>query len=585
MNSFSKQLTLLKTPIWLAAVWCIGLVSCSASFKQDSDPEVVWSRPGYLPDSEKRAVVRNVNTEYFRILSADSDSVVYESSIESSPEYDNLSGDRIITLDFSVLTETGQYKIHLPELNVYSEPFRIDYNIFDDELKSLLRSFYLQRCGTNIEDVTWARPACHLDDAPFFDDRGDTAETTGGWHDAGDHNKFVVTTTVSAGLLMQLFELDPDHFRAIELNIPESGNNRPDILDEVKWALDWLMSMQREDGAVHFKVSKKQWTGEYKPHTEPDTRYIFEVSSTATAGTAAVLAQAARLFRDYDQTYASRLLQHSRLAWQWLEQHPDIVPEGGFTNPEGVRGGEYPDEQDLDERLWAAAELYKTTGGSDYLNFFKNHYTRIADGGFGYPVLSWQSTGSLAFATILNSGDQLPEEVRQRIYQRSKRYGDQVLNRVDANPYRYVLSENSFYWGSNSVAMGYAFDLIQVWRITGEPQYLDAAEQQLYYLLGRNPFGIAYVTSNREGWVNHPYHQWVIEADNDKTLEGMLVGGPNRNSEMRRSPSHQYPARWYRDDHREYTVNEVAINYTASLGYVLGFFTLTEDQRQRTKFE
>ena len=572
-------------PVWVSLLFLFSLISCSSSAIAPQDPDVVWNRVGYFPGSEKWAAIRNTTADTFKILNAEDDSIYYTGSIEGEPVYDSLSGDQVLRFDFSDVRQEGRYKIHIPDLNFTSAAFTIGYDMYDDELKHALRSYYLQRCGTEITDEDWSRTACHLNDAPLLNQQSQKVETTGGWHDAGDYNKFVVTTAVSAGMLMQLYELDPDHFGQFSLNIPESGNGMPDLLDEVKWALDWLLRMQKDDGGVYFKVSQKGWTGEYLPQKDPETRYIFEVSSTATAGTAAVLAQGARLFKPYNATYASRLLDAAQKSWSWLEKYPDIVPEGGFTNPEGVHGGEYHDWQDLDERLWASAELYKTTGGSKYLDFFSSNYTSIAGGGFGFPILSWQSTGSLAMASILSSDDKpVPDEIRNHIINRSKQYGDDVLQQIDANPYRYVLTEDNFYWGSNSVAMGYTFDLVNIWRATGEDRFRDAAAEQLDYIFGRNPFGLAYVTSERQGWVQQPYHQWVMTSGKNKPLEGMLVGGPNNRSEMRRPPNHSYPARWYRDDHKEYTVNEVAINYTAPHAYVLGFFTLSEDRQLITQY-
>lgn len=571
----------LKSP-GLKSIYASGLVgllmvtmaSCSSYATNTEEQDLVWNRAGYTQNSPKWAYLRNDTADTFHLISVENSDTLFTGQISNQVEYDSLSGDYISKLDFSEFDQAGSYKLNVPEHDIVSAPFFIGSQAYHEELIPALRSFYLQRCGTAIEDSDWQRRICHINDGPFFNNRSETRNTTGGWHDAGDYNKFAVTTAVSAGLLMQLYELNPEFIGSISLDIPESYNDRPDLLDEVKWALDWLMRMQRDDGAVYFKVSEKQWTGEFLPHHHQEVRYIFDVSSAATAGASAVFAQGARLFQEFDERYANRLLQASEKAWDWLAEHPEIYPEGGFRNPDGVQGGEYHDSNDRDERMWAASELMKTTGIPVYQQYIENNYSDLFTAHILLP-LSWMNTGSLALASLMGAeAEWKSNHVKAEITERIIENGDRLVARVDSNPYRYILTEGEFYWGSNSVALGYAVDLITAWRATGDLSYIHAAEHQLHYILGRNPFGMAYVTSHRPGWVNRPYHQWVITSHMNKPIEGMLVGGPNNNSGMRISPSHNYPAKWYRDDSREYTVNETAINYTASYAYVLGFFSL-----------
>ncbi|PYM53237.1 MAG: hypothetical protein DMD79_26780, partial [Candidatus Rokuibacteriota bacterium] len=135
----------------------------------------------------------------------------------------------------------------------------------------------------------------------------------------------------------------------------------PALLDEMRWELDWLLKMQRDDGAVHHKVAPARWTGDRAPQDDHEPRYLHAVSSAATADMAAATAEAARLFESTDPAYARRLLGAAEAAWRWLEQHPAIVPPGGFKNPPGHEdgGGAYDDEDDRDERFWAATELWR----------------------------------------------------------------------------------------------------------------------------------------------------------------------------------------------------------------------------------
>ncbi len=104
--------------------------------------------------------------------------------------------------------------------------------------------------------------------------------------------------------------------------------------------------MQRADGAVYHKVSQKKWIGEYLPHADPSTRYIFDISSAATASFTAAAAIGSRHLKNYNQDYSQKLQVAAERAWDWLEENPQNVPTGGFKNPEGVEGGQYNDLSD-----------------------------------------------------------------------------------------------------------------------------------------------------------------------------------------------------------------------------------------------
>src|SRR5260221_235486 len=155
--------------------------------------------------------------------------------------------------------------------------------------------------------------------------------------------------TVSTAFFLYLYEGQPGKFTDGQLAIPESRNGVPDILDEARWALEWLLKLQRDDGGVYHKVSIKTWTGEHLPDKESDRQYIFDVSSASTADVAAVTALGARLFKKVDPQFAVALLKCATNAWKFLNGHRDIVPPGGFRNPQDVEGGEYGDQNDLDE--------------------------------------------------------------------------------------------------------------------------------------------------------------------------------------------------------------------------------------------
>ena len=129
-------------------------------------------------------------------------------------------------------------------------------------------------------------------------------QPSGGWHDAGDYGKYVVNAGVSVGTLLMAYEYFPSKFGQDDLNIPESGNGIPDILDEVRYELEWLLKMQRSDGGVYHKLTREQFEGFVMPQIDNAPRYLYQVSSTATADFAAMMARAARVCLPFDPSFA-----------------------------------------------------------------------------------------------------------------------------------------------------------------------------------------------------------------------------------------------------------------------------------------
>ncbi len=551
----------------------ICLMSCQEPSRAQST--VLVDQLGYRPNDQKLAFIKNYNHRGFRIIDTQTNKAVLSGDADPVGAVDQNTGDTTFAIDFSSLTTPGQYRIVLRDTTKHSGGFIIGDNAYIKAAIASLQSFYYQRCGTAVDNgAQWKHPACHILPAHFFDDHKKNKDVAGGWHDAGDYNKFVPTTAVSAAFLLYLYDFLPEKFSDGQLNIPESHNGIPDILDEARWGLLWLLKMQRDDGAVYHKVSIKQWTGEHLPQEETDTQYIFGVSSASTGDFAAVTALGARLFNRWDKGFAQILLRASIRAWNFLQKHESIVPAGGFRNPAGIEGGEYGDEQDADERLWASVELYRTTGNSIYHEYFLSNYKAL--GGVNYTV-SWQHVQNFAYYSYLN----VPVDVRNYeahsfIVASLTKYSDTLLKRIKENGYRCVLSPEEYYWGSNSVMMGHAFDLINAYEATRLKSYLHGALDQLHYILGRNTFGISFVTGVGTNPVMHPYHQFSMLDGTDAPVPGLLVSGCNRFSRLQGKILSQYPGQCYEDNVKNYFVNEPAINYTASFAFVVGYFALRD---------
>mgnify|MGYP000663440650 CR=1 FL=1 len=559
----------------------IGLVFLLTAGCQPSIPRsfIAVNVVGYEVGQPKQAFLANARAERFEILNVDNLNVVY-THLTGTPEApDAATGDQITPIDFTSFNEPGTYKIRVNgREHITSASFNIERNVYGRGLNTILNSYYYHRCGARVANGTeWGYRQCHLHDAPFYANKAQYRDVTGGWHDAGDYNKFSVNTSLSAGLLLYAYDSNPEHYGDRQLNIPEAGNEIPDILDEAVWALNWLLKMQRPDGAVYHKVSQKKWIGEFLPHNDPSTRYLFETSSAATASFAAVSALAARLLTEYDPGRSEQLSAASRKAWKYLEDHPDDQPVGGFQNPPDVYGGEYGDRSDLDERIWASAELYKLTGQADYVHYFMQNYHKMNLE--HRPPISWRDVQSLALHAFMSSDTKGKYAGHKKeIRETGIRHAESILAVRENNNYKNLITEDQYYWGSNSVGLAYAFELLQSYELTDRVKYRDAALDQLHYVLGRNPFGISQVTGIGSVSVQHPYHQL---SEKDKVLPpvpGMLVGGPNSKRLLQEVLISDYPGKNYEDRFKNYLVNEPAVNYTAMLAYVVGAFAVPTSQ-------
>ncbi len=579
-HSTYNTASLWRATITMLVVLCLQ-AGCTKTTTQV--PNILINNLGYLPHEAKIGFVTDPFAITFSVINVETGEIELQSPIISEPTYAAQAGDLVKTIDFSGFNKAGSYKIQLDTDEGSSYEFKIGQEIYTDALSKVLKSFYLQRCGVEVLSEYGSHKACHLNLAHYYHNEVPHEDVSGGWHDAGDYNRFAVTHSYSIALLIHQYLEAPQKYVDGHFSIPESSNGIPDILDEIQVGLRWLLKIQNANGGVHHKVSIKEWNGEHLPDQDSTRQYIFHISSTATAGAAGVFALGSGVFSDIDPTFSSKLNRAALKAWDFLDQNPVTVPLGGFTNPPDVFGGEYGDQIDLDERLFAAIELFKMTGDTEFLDFFQVNYNKFWNRSFYVP--SWQDLRNFAFYSYLKLDQTTPGldfDVYNDLLSLSKDYAESILNRTNANPYKYSLNNNEYYWGSNSIALGYAFDLIQAFKIHGNRQYREAAKDHLHYMFGRNPIGISFVTGIGSNPVKDPYHQFSALTLHPNPIPGMLVGGANYSTHLNNKPISEFQAKNYEDRFRNYMVNEPAINYTATLSYVLGYFSHPPATKEHT---
>src|ERR687885_255545 len=282
---------------------------------------IVVNQVGYYPTSPKSALLINLSNPQknkVELVNARNKRTVFEADLGEA-YLDEASKDVIQTIDFTPFKQEGRY--YLKYGNIQSFPFRIGRDVYQEAFTKLLRSYYLQRCGVAVRD-SFSRinhPPCHVNDALIahtdsFNRSGESKCAQGGWHDAGDYGKYIGPTAVTVGRLLSLYEQHPNLFTDRQLAIPESGDRKPDLLNEVKVGLDWMLTMQREDGAVYRKLSGKDWPGAILPHQDKQPRYIYGISTPETAKFAAAMAMANRIYAPYDAKFAQHCLKAAQKA-------------------------------------------------------------------------------------------------------------------------------------------------------------------------------------------------------------------------------------------------------------------------------
>ena len=534
---------------------------------------------GYLADQQKLAYFIQP-ADSFYVVNNTTNQIRFRGKIEDSGFKDDAAGFEIYYADFSSFTDPGKYEIKSSDGQI-SYPFEISANPFTDVYKKTLKGFYFQRCGTALLAANagpYAHPACHLNDANFEASTGLTGfrDETGGWHDAGDYGKYVVNAGITVGTLLMGYEMFPDNFKLDDLNIPESGNSIPDLLDEVKYELDWLLKMQDStDGGVFFKVTPKNFSGFIMPNTDNSTRYIYQKSSTATGDFAAVMSMAARIYSPFNTSYASKCLTAAEKAWDYLQANPSIVPAGGFKNPSGTNTGEYGDGNDSDERLWAASELFITTGDSIYGSYFSSHYQSF---GLINSTMGWPHVAPLAQIDYLVSNQPKADStIKSDLKTGLINYCTSLYNVSKKSGFNVSMGTGDYYWGSNSVALNRSVVFIIGYKLSDNINFYNAALDQFNYILGCNIKGMSYVTGIGTDYPMHPHHRPSASDGVVEPVPGLVVGGPDKGLDdavlQSMYSATTPPAFCYADDQGSYASNEIAINWNAPLVFVAGYFS------------
>jgi endoglucanase len=553
----------------------LAAASAAAAHAADAAlPGIKVNQLGFLPSAQKLAVVPGAATR-FTVVDAASGRQVLSAGLGQAASWD-ASGERVRVADFSGLRTPGRYRLRVDGLPD-SAPFAIAPGIYRDLEVAAIRSFTLNRAGIALTPAVggpYARPLAHPDTtvlvhasaASASRPAGTTLASPKGWYDAGDYNKYIVNSGISTYTLLAAYEHFPAGFDRLALNLPESGNGLPDILNEALWNIEWMVTMQDpEDGGVYHKLTNQAFDGMVMPEAATAPRYVVQKTTAATLDFAAVMAVASRVLAPHDKAQpgrSARYLAAAERAWRWAEAHPAVL----YRQPADIHTGAYGDERVDDEFAWAAAELLIATGKDAY----RQHLLAAKPPGGTEP--GWADVGLLGTLSLSTHASGLPAAVATGARTQLLAAADSLVARWRTSPYRISMDGKQFVWGSNSVLMNQAMMLAAAYRLEPRPDYLDAAQSALDYVLGRNGPGMSFVTGFGTRQPRAPHHR-PSEADTlAAPMPGMLVGGPNPGQQDGKDCPVPYPSRLpalsYLDHVCSYASNEIAINWTAPLVYV-----------------
>ncbi len=563
-------------------LWSIPFILVSLSFAsmaQAADGAAIEvDQVGYLPAAHKLAVAPADAPDAFVVEDVLTGETVFRGKLGIAAEWEP-ARQSVRLADFSALKTPGHYRLHIDGL-ADSDAFVIADDAYAALGAGVLKAYYFNRASTALDAKhagIYARAEGHPDDVVFVHasaaspqrPEGTKISAPKGWYDAGDYNEYSVNAAVSTHQLLDAYEAFPQVFAAQKLDLPESGNGAPDVLNEAWWNLQWLLDMQdpNDDGVYH-KLTTLKFSGFVMPSEDHAPRYVVQKSTAAALDFAAVMAQASRVYAKFDGQFSGasqRMLTAAQQAWTWAQQHPNAT----YEQPADVLTGKYDDAHLDDEFAWAAAELYLATHEDA---FYDDFIARKQAAG----VPSWENVAGFAWTSLAAHRDLLtPHADRALVERRVVGVAEGLRREWKDSAYAVAMQEKDFVWGSNATALNRAVVLVQAYRLTKKRAYLDAAQSQLDYVLGRNPLGRSFVTGFGARPPLHIHHR-VSAADGiDAPVPGWLAGGANpgqqdRDSDCKRAPyPSNVPALSYLDATCAYASNEVAINWNAPLVYVV----------------
>lgn len=529
-------------------------------------PFIVVDQFGYLPDSEKLAVLRrpfagaDSNETYepgskYQLVDAQTKAVVLEPAPVqwNGGNPDPQSGDRVWRVDFSSITTPGVYYLVDVDKGFRSDLFRIADDVYKKVLYHAFRTFYYQRAGfaktEQFAGKGWADGASHVGpgqdkNARLYgktDDATTERDLSGGWYDAGDYNRYTPWTADYIVTLLRAYEETPSVF-GDDFDLPESGNGQSDLLDEVRYGLAHLGRTQADSGAC---ISVLGVASASPPSAATGPSVYGPETTNATLRAGIAFAWAARLFRESDATFAAEMLSRAKKAWDWAEANPAVE----FANTGKVAAGEQQSsaKEVAMYKLGLAVALHRADqdGGLTYKTFFEQNY---ASSGIGF-LNNYNAGWEVQFTELFLDYTAMPDAdgaVKDRLIKAfaSTIASDDNLGALTKDPDSYLAYVADYTWGSNahkSRTGCLQHDVISFGVDPAKNQDARrAAERYVHYLHGVNPLQLVYLSNMKASGAHRSastfFHTWFADKSPDwdevgvstyGPPPGFLTGGPN----------------------------------------------------------
>ncbi len=531
---------------------------------QPVSPYIVVDQFGYPTAAAKFAVVRNPQSGFdfaatpfapgatYAVVDAHTNQKVFEGSpgVWNGGNVDTSSGDAAWWFDFSSVTTAGDYFVLDESKTLRSNVFRIANDVYSGVLVQATRMLYYQRDGiaktAAYAGADWADGQAHLQDAtcgPYPADAGAPHDLHGGWYDAGDQSKYVNFAASNVITLLRAYAEHPTAFTD-NTNIPESGNGVPDVLDEAKWALDWIARMQAgaSDGAVLSLVSHN---GASPPSADTSPCVYGPASTSASLSAAASFAYASIVFAKSTAAttaypgYAAALSTKAQSAWTWASTNPGVT---FFSSPAGLgsREQELSDAARLDKAVQAATFLFELTGGASYQTFVDANYAQVPSTFDPYNIEPVETL--LEYATHTNATSAIAASIVAAFLANA----NNLPSQTSQDPYLAYVP--SYPVGSNGGKAGQGnlfYDFVSFGVVpddASDPPTLgmaQAAENYVHYLHGVNPLQLVYLSNmgdyGAERYVTRFFSLWFVHGSKWDAFgvsqygppPGFLVGGAN----------------------------------------------------------
>ncbi|MCQ2244100.1 MAG: glycoside hydrolase family 9 protein [Bacteroidaceae bacterium] len=546
------------------------------------ETEIRLNQVGYYPHQEKVAIIECVKPlKRFSVTDENGKKVL--KGFPSGSAYSSFSSEKSYRIDMSSITKPGTYTL---EINKTKATFVVKKDALDDLCRAGIKAFYYQRSGMPIEAKyagQWSRPAAHMDTevlvhpsaATSIRPAGTKISSPKGWYDAGDYNKYIVNSAFAIGQMLNIYPLTEEYLRNLEVNIPESGNYVPDFLNELYYNLEWMLTMQDEDGGLYHKLTDPSFDPFVMPKDCHQTRYVVQKTTCASLDFAACMAMASRFYAPYERQFpgfSQKALDAAKKAYIWALKNPEVYYRQNELNKKytpQIYTGTYDDENAKDELFWASVELYLATGNDVYMQEIEANKPK------NIIVPVWGNVGALGLTSWLmnwNCSTKLrtPEVIPMEEFAKNKlvEWANNYIENSGKSMYLapFGNKKSDFHWAS--MAEGAATEailLLQAYKVTKDKRYLINARRNADYMLGRNPLGMCFVTGFGKKSPMNPHHR-ISSADGIKEpIPGLLVGGPNATANEGKYYESEQPDKRYADNQGSFTTNEIAINWNAAL--------------------